>query len=34
MSEITRVYKLGGITAAALIAVSAVVAIVGTALGV
>ena len=34
MSEITRVYQLSGITAAALIAVSAVIAIVGTALGI
>jgi hypothetical protein len=33
MSEITRVYKFGAITGTALIAVAAVVAVLGTAIG-
>ncbi len=33
MSEITRVYKFGAITGAALIAAAAVVAVLGTAIG-
>ncbi len=33
MSEITRVYKLGAVTGAALIAAAAVVAVLGTVFG-